>query len=297
MVPGALVPRRAGSRRTAWRHASRSTRAGRAPATWWSEHHGGIASLGSGGAHFVRRSSAPAGGDDPGAVMKAATRRADSPCSGCEETHREALEASAGLEVTPVVCAPLHSMRRPERRGPRSRPAASGGVYVHDRRRALAGSVSRLVDERRTPASSTGGSALAGTDRRAADLVGLLDGAWPRPGSSAGRWCVGNRRRNAQLGRLDLRLHPVWQERASDVDERARRTPKPGRRPVDAFRRTELAERAHVPGVVAVGALTIRARSALGVAQRSCPPLADAGTTLGRLRRPAVAGCCLMRHT
>ncbi len=102
--------------------------------------------LGTGGMHFVvavlRDDELEA--EVPGRVMKARYTPFQTAVSSVEETHREALEDSAGLEGTPVVCAPLHSMIGPVAAGAK---AAGGGrvAYVQTDGAALAGPFSRLV--------------------------------------------------------------------------------------------------------------------------------------------------------
>lgn len=106
--------------------------------------------LGTGGVHFVVAvEGAEAGGDDiPGRIMKARYTPSQIAVSGVEETHREALEASAGLERTPVVCAPLHSMVGPIAAGAK-RAGGARVVYVMTDGAALPGAFSRLAFELR----------------------------------------------------------------------------------------------------------------------------------------------------
>ncbi|MEX2275455.1 MAG: DUF3866 family protein [Actinomycetota bacterium] len=103
--------------------------------------------LGTGGMHFV---VAVEGGPDTdldadaGHVMKARYTPVQTAVRTVEETHRDALESSAGLRGTPVVVAPLHSMIAPIAAGAK----ASGNarvVYVMTDGAALAGGFSRLV--------------------------------------------------------------------------------------------------------------------------------------------------------
>jgi len=80
----------------------------------------------------------------PGRIMKLRYTPSQVAVRAVEETHREAIESSRGLEGTPVVCAPLHSMVGPVAAGAK----ASGGarvVYVMTDGAALAGAFSRLV--------------------------------------------------------------------------------------------------------------------------------------------------------
>src|SRR6266568_2771681 len=87
--------------------------------------------LGTGGFHLV---VAVEGGKDldvsgPGRVMKARYTPLQTVVEAVEETHRDALEASAGLEGAPVVVAPLHSMIGPIAAGARAE-GARRIVYV-----------------------------------------------------------------------------------------------------------------------------------------------------------------------
>ncbi len=80
----------------------------------------------------------------PGRIMKLRYTPSQVAVRAVEETHREAIESSRGLEGTPVVCAPLHSMVGPVSAGAK---ASSGArvVYVMTDGAALAGAFSRLV--------------------------------------------------------------------------------------------------------------------------------------------------------
>ena len=100
--------------------------------------------LGTGGFHLVVAvdDQTPTELDHPGRVMKARYTPLQVAVQSVEETDREALERSVGLRGRPVVCAPLHSMMRTDRR------RGQGG-----RRRT-----DRLRDVRRSRAP---GSALA----------------------------------------------------------------------------------------------------------------------------------------
>jgi hypothetical protein len=113
--------------------------------------------LGTGGVHLVMavlRADHPDGAsqdeedeDDepiPGRVMKARYTPMQTAVSSVEETHREALEASRGLDGTPVVCAPLHSMIGPAAAGAKVAGRARV-VYVMTDGAALPGPFSRLV--------------------------------------------------------------------------------------------------------------------------------------------------------
>jgi hypothetical protein len=106
--------------------------------------------LGTGGVHFVIavEGSTPADDELVGRVMKARYTPSQSAVTGVEESHRAVLEGSRGLELTPVVCAPLHSMVAPVAAGAR-RAGASSVVYVMTDGAALAGAFSGLVFELR----------------------------------------------------------------------------------------------------------------------------------------------------
>src|SRR5215510_13847813 len=71
--------------------------------------------LGTGGFHLVVavRDGAPTDLGHEGRVVKARYTPLQAVVRSVEETDREALEAAGGLEGTPVVCAPLHSMIAP----------------------------------------------------------------------------------------------------------------------------------------------------------------------------------------
>lgn len=102
--------------------------------------------LGTGGVHFVVSVEGAEAGDEipPGRVMKARYTPVQSAVRTVEETHRDVLEASTGLEQLPVVCAPLHSMIGPIAAGAR-RAGDARVVYVMTDGAALPGAFSRLV--------------------------------------------------------------------------------------------------------------------------------------------------------
>lgn len=100
--------------------------------------------LGTGGVHFVVAvEGVPLVGDDaaPGRVMKARYTPVQTAVSSVEETHRDVLERSKGLEQTPVVCAPLHSMLGPIAAGAK-RAGDARVVYVMTDGAALPGALS-----------------------------------------------------------------------------------------------------------------------------------------------------------
>ncbi len=106
--------------------------------------------LGTGGVHFVIavEGAAPADLQPPGRVMKARYTPVQTAVTSVEETHRDVLEGSRGLELTPVVCAPLHSMVAPVAAGAK-RAGASSIAFVMTDGAALPGAFSRLVFELR----------------------------------------------------------------------------------------------------------------------------------------------------
>jgi hypothetical protein len=107
--------------------------------------------LGTGGMHLV---IAVEGTDreeqlEPsGHVMKVRYTPVQTAVASVEETHRDAIEGSAGLAGTPVVCAPLHSMIAPAAAAARV-AGAERIIYVMTDGAALPGALSRLVGELR----------------------------------------------------------------------------------------------------------------------------------------------------
>jgi hypothetical protein len=102
--------------------------------------------LGTGGNDLV---VAVEGGPDTeighdGRVMKARYTPHQTVVRSVEETHRDQLEAAQGLQGTPVVVAPLHSMVAPIAAGARA-AGADRIVYVMTDGAALPGALSRLV--------------------------------------------------------------------------------------------------------------------------------------------------------
>ncbi len=106
--------------------------------------------LGTGGVHFVVAVEGAEVGDDeiPGRIMKARYTPLQTAVASVEERYREALESSNGLQRTPVVCAPLHSMIGPIAAGAK-RAGEARVVYVMTDGAALPGAFSRLVSELR----------------------------------------------------------------------------------------------------------------------------------------------------
>ncbi|MGZ5306214.1 MAG: DUF3866 family protein [Actinomycetota bacterium] len=106
--------------------------------------------LGTGGVHLVVAvEGAEVGGDEiAGRIMKARYMPLQTAVTSVEEGHRGALEGSSGLEHTPVVCAPLHSMIGPIAAGAK-RAGEARVVYVMTDGAALPGAFSRLVFELR----------------------------------------------------------------------------------------------------------------------------------------------------
>ena len=105
--------------------------------------------LGTGGVHIVVAvEGAEPGMDIPGRTMKARYTPVQTAVQSVEETHRDLLQGSPGLEQTPVVCAPLHSMIGPVAAGAK-RAGDATVVYVMTDGAALPGAFSRLVFELR----------------------------------------------------------------------------------------------------------------------------------------------------
>lgn len=106
--------------------------------------------LGTGGCHFVVfvEGTAPLDVSGEGRVMKARYTPLQTAVQTVEETHREQLEASRGLEGTPVVAAPLHSMIAHIAAGAKV-AGASRVVYVMTDNASLPAGLSRLVPELR----------------------------------------------------------------------------------------------------------------------------------------------------
>ena len=81
---------------------------------------------------------------DVGRVVKARYTPLQAVVRSVEESHRDAIEGSAGLARTPVACAPLHSMVGPIAAGARV-AGARRVVYVMTDGAALPGALSRQV--------------------------------------------------------------------------------------------------------------------------------------------------------
>ena len=135
--------------------------------------------LGTGGFHLVVavRDQAPVDPSHPGRVMKARYTPLQTLVESVEETDRDALEASAGLGGTPVVCAPLHSMVAPIAAGARAAGATTIAYLMSDGA-ALPGRLSNLVPRLRAAGLLDGfitiGQAFGG-DREAVTIwTGLL---------------------------------------------------------------------------------------------------------------------------
>jgi hypothetical protein len=102
--------------------------------------------LGTGGVHFVV--AVEAGPDvevrGAGHVMKARYTPLQAATLTVEESHRDAIERSPGLQGTPVVVAPLHSMLAPIAAGAKA-AGVERIVYIMTDGAALPGAFSRLV--------------------------------------------------------------------------------------------------------------------------------------------------------
>ncbi len=135
--------------------------------------------LGTGGFHLV---VAVEGGPDvdpsgPGRTMKARYTPLQAAVRTVEETHRDALEASTGLDGTPVVVAPLHSMVALVAAGAKA-SGARRVAYVMTDGAALPGAFSRLVPRLREAGLLDGfvtaGQAFGGELEAASVWTGLL---------------------------------------------------------------------------------------------------------------------------
>ncbi|HJU57972.1 MAG TPA: DUF3866 family protein [Actinomycetota bacterium] len=135
--------------------------------------------LGTGGFDFVVAvdGGAPVDLGDVGRVMKARYTPLQAAVRSAEETHRDALERSAGLAGTPVVCAPLHSMVGPIAAGA-SAAGAKRVVYVMTDGAALPGRLSRQIPRLRDTGLLTGfvtcGQAFGGELEAVTVWSGLL---------------------------------------------------------------------------------------------------------------------------
>ena len=139
----------------------------------------GSLGLGTGGVHFVVAVEGGPGTEvgDHGRVMKARYTPSQTVVRSVEESHADALERSPGLEGTPVVVAPLHSMIAPAAAG--ARAAGAGRVaYVMTDGAALPGGFSKLVPRLRDAGLLAGfvtcGQAFDGEVEAATVWTGLL---------------------------------------------------------------------------------------------------------------------------
>ncbi|HXF71562.1 MAG TPA: DUF3866 family protein [Actinomycetota bacterium] len=135
--------------------------------------------LGTGGFDLVM---AVVGGPDtepghPGRTMKLRYTPVQAAVCSVEETHRDVLEGSRGLEGTPVVAAPLHSMIAHAAAGAKAAGAARV-VYVMTDGAALVGGLSELVPRLREAGVLDGfvtcGQALGGELEAVSLWTGLL---------------------------------------------------------------------------------------------------------------------------
>jgi hypothetical protein len=237
--------------------------------------------LGTGGFHLV---VAVEGGPDvdpsaPGRVMKARYTPLQAAVRTVEETDREALESSPGLEGTPVVVAPLHSMVALAAAGAKA-AGAERVAYVMTDGTSLPGALSRLVPRLRRAglldAFITAGQAFGGELEAVSVWTGLLAArvvveadvivAADGPGNlgTNTRWGV-----SALLGGNTLNAaatlggRPVAALRISFADPRERH------RGVSHHSLTILAEVCRVPTNVAVPALEGIDREAVWAALRA----------------------------
>jgi hypothetical protein len=102
--------------------------------------------LGTGGLDLVIAVDREPATESPhgGRVMKARYTPLQAAVMTVEESHRDALEAARGLDQTPIVVAPLHSMIAPIAAGARA-AGAERVVYVMTDGAAIPGGFSRLV--------------------------------------------------------------------------------------------------------------------------------------------------------
>jgi hypothetical protein len=134
--------------------------------------------LGTGGLHLVVAvEGRETDGDGDGHVMKARYTPVQTAVSSVEETHAALLESSPGLQQTPVVCAPLHSMIAPIAAGAK-RASDARVVYVMTDGAALPGGFSRLVPRLRSAGLIDGwitcGQAFGGELEAVTIWTGLL---------------------------------------------------------------------------------------------------------------------------
>lgn len=135
--------------------------------------------LGTGGLHVV---VAVEGGPDtevagPGRMMKLRYTPSQVATRSVEESHAAAMEGSNGLDGTPVVVAPLHSMIGPVAAGARA-AGAKRVAYVMTDGAALPGALSKLVQRLRHAGVLSGfitcGQAFGGEVEAATVWTGLL---------------------------------------------------------------------------------------------------------------------------
>ncbi|HEY7282238.1 MAG TPA: DUF3866 family protein [Actinomycetota bacterium] len=236
--------------------------------------------LGTGGFHLVvavdgPEPPAPPG---PGRSMKARYLPLQTQVETVEETHPRALDRADGLDGTPVVVAPLHSLIAPVAAGAHA-AGARRVVYVMTDQAALAGPFSRLVPRLRetgfldgfvTAGQGFGGDVeaitvwtglLAATEVLGADVVIVADG----PGNlgTNSRWGVSALSSGNSLNAAHtLGGRPVAALRISFADGRARH------RSVSHHSLTILGDVCLVPATVAVPSLEEPQRSAVWDALR-----------------------------
>ncbi|MEW6060247.1 MAG: DUF3866 family protein [Actinomycetota bacterium] len=196
--------------------------------------------LGTGGFHLVVAVEAgePTELSHGGHVMKARYTPLQLAVETVEETHRDVLEASRGLQGAPVVVAPLHSMVAPIAAGAKA-SAKARVVYVMSDGAALPGALSRLVPRLReaelldgfvTCGQAFGGELetatlwtglLAAKEILGADVIVVADG----PGNlgTETKWGVSALTSGHSLNAADvLRGRPVGALRISFADSRER---------------------------------------------------------------------------
>ncbi len=135
--------------------------------------------LGTGGFHLVVAvaGSEPTETDHVGRVMKARYSPLQAAVGSVEESHRDALESSSGLQGMPVVAAPLHSMIAHISAGAKA-AGATKVVYVMTDGASLPGAFSQLVPRLRDAGLLDGfitsGQAFGGEMEAVTVWTGLL---------------------------------------------------------------------------------------------------------------------------
>lgn len=228
--------------------------------------------LGTGGWHLVVavEGGAPTDIAHDGRVMKARYTPLQVAVRTVEETHRDVLEASLGLEGMPVVCAALHSMIAPVAAGAKASGDATV-AYVMTDGAALPGAFSNLVPRLRLAGLLdrvvTCGQAFGGGDLEAVTLwTGLL----------AARHVLGAEVAVVADGPGTLGTDTTWGVSALGSGEALNAAEALGGRPVAALR-VSFADERERHRVVSHHSLTILERVATARANVAVPSLEDEG--------------------